>query len=87
MAIIGKQPNGLYCVYGTVTDNIIMFNYTEEELVQEALKEKEKEVREMVAAQIERSEKRYNDILNNLEIHHSKKFAEDWNSEFSKPIQ
>jgi hypothetical protein len=84
--IIGKQPNGLYCVYTTIADEISMYDCTEEELVQNALKEKEKEIREILAAQIStpRSEKKYQKIINYLEIHHSKEEADNWHKVFSQ---
>lgn len=68
-SIIGKQPNGLYCVYSTISDGISMYDCTEEEIVQQRLQDAEIEIRENVKKQIEKSEQKYKTILQNLEIH------------------
>lgn len=81
--IIGKQPNGLFCVYSTILDAMYMWHCTEEDLVQERLKDAEIEIRENVKKQIEKSEEKYKMILQNLEIHESKQDADNWHFEFS----
>lgn len=46
-AFIAKQPNGLYCRYGSVVDNITHHNMTEEDYIElcvERAKEEAKEV-------------------------------------------
>jgi formiminotetrahydrofolate cyclodeaminase len=86
-SIIGKQPNGLYCVYSTISDGISMYDCTEEEIVQQRLQDAEYEIRESVKKQIEKSEKNYKTILENLEIHESKEVAENYHNEFSKEVK
>lgn len=46
---IAKQPNGLYCRYSSIVDNITHYNMTEEdyiELIVERAKEKAREILE-----------------------------------------
>lgn len=33
-AFIAKQPNGLYCLYSTIVDNITHYNMTEEDYIE-----------------------------------------------------
>jgi hypothetical protein len=35
---IVKQPNGLYCIFGTIADNVLMYNLTRKELRDEVVK-------------------------------------------------
>lgn len=41
---IVKQPNGLYCLYSSIIENVICCNMTSEEVVYFLLKEKESDM-------------------------------------------
>lgn len=45
---IAKQPNGLYCRYGTVVDNITHHNLTEEDYIELVVDRAKEEAREIL---------------------------------------
>lgn len=52
-----KQPNGKYCVFSTMCDNIICYNATPEEIIEWWLEEAKEEVVERVNGVVEKIEK------------------------------
>lgn len=44
--IVSKQPNGLYCVFSTIVDDIVTFDLTEEEYIEYRIEKAKKEARE-----------------------------------------
>lgn len=59
---IVKQPNGMYCIFSTVVDSVIVYNATEEQLINYYIEKEKKEITERVAKvikQIEAGEKPY----------------------------
>lgn len=47
-AFIAKQPNGLYCRYGIVVDNITHYNMTEEDYIEFYVERAKEEAREIL---------------------------------------
>ena len=47
-AFIAKQPNGLYCRYGTIVDNITHHNLTEEDYIELCVERAKDEAKEIL---------------------------------------
>lgn len=43
-----RQPNGKYCIFSTVVDNVTMYNLTEDEIIDEFVKEQKINISEQV---------------------------------------
>lgn len=65
-----KQPNGKYCVFSSIVDNIISYDMTEQdvinEFVAEAKEDIEKRVKEIIA-QLNNNEKPYYQFTHSYE--------------------
>ncbi len=82
-----KQPNGLYCIFSSIVDNVTMYDCTEEAIIEEWVAEQRVEITERVKGQIkklEAGEKPYHQftqsyeemLLNIKEVHGKKAFTE-----------
>jgi hypothetical protein len=82
-----KQPNGKYCVFSSVIDNVIHYDMTAEEIIEERIKEYRERITEEVKKEIEKVEARvfkpsryindYADMLNHIKgIYGEKEIAE-----------
>jgi hypothetical protein len=57
-----KQPNGKYCIFSSIIDNITHYNMSVDEIIEEWVKESKKEITERVndiVSKIEKGEKPY----------------------------
>lgn len=51
-----KQPNGKYLVFSSIVDAVILYNYSEEDLVQHYLEVEEEKIRTNISKIIEKIE-------------------------------
>ena len=82
-----KQPNGLYCIYSTVVDNIIYYDITREEWIELRAQEEKERVTENInelCDKIEKGErayyqftKSYEEILLRIKVVHGEKEMTD----------
>ena len=65
-----KQPNGKYCVFSTMYNNIVCYNATPEEIIEWWLEETKEEITERVNSivdKIEKGEKPYRQSIQTYE--------------------
>jgi len=65
-----KQPNGKYCVFSSIVDNVISYDMTEEEIINKFVADEkeniERKVKEIIS-QLNKNEKSYNQFTMNYE--------------------
>ena len=81
-----KQPNGLYCVFSSVVDNVILYNAKPEDILQMWVKDYEEDTRRHLDKIIRKLDeggkpyyqftKTYDDMLDCIETVHSKKMKD-----------
>jgi hypothetical protein len=52
-----KQPNGKYCIYSSIVDDIITFNATVEDIINERIEEAKKDIEKEVKGIVEKLNK------------------------------
>jgi Asp-tRNA(Asn)/Glu-tRNA(Gln) amidotransferase B subunit len=82
-----KQPNGKFLIFSSIVDSVTFYDMTEEEIVQERLKEAETKIRDevkRVVDQLNKGEKpyyqftkTYSQMLNWIKEVHGKKISDD----------
>lgn len=81
-----KQPNGKYCIFSSIVDNVIMCNATEQDIIDFRVKEHTekiaKEIKEIIA-DLDKGKKPYHfaksytEMLETIEDIHGKEEAEN----------
>lgn len=90
-----KQPNGLYCVFSSVVDSVIMHDATPEDIIEEWARESREEIEHKVnqlVAGLNNDElpkhplaMNYNEMLEHISIYNSKKEAKRVKSIIEQP--
>jgi len=91
-----KQPNGKYCVFSSIVDNVISYDMTEEEIINEfvaeAREDMEKRVKDIIA-QLNNNEKpyyqftySYEKMLKTIENIHGKEEADKIRKIIGEPL-
>jgi len=52
-----KQPNGLYCVFSTISDDIIYYNQSPQDLIEKEIKEQTELITKDITETVERLER------------------------------
>jgi hypothetical protein len=65
-----KQPNGKYCIFSSVVDNVILYDMTAEEIIEEWTKEAREDIERKVkdiVSKIDKNEKPYFQFTKNYD--------------------
>ncbi len=77
-----KQPNGLFCVFSSVVDHVILYDATSEDIIEERVKEATENIRKGVlatCAELDAGKKPYHqftmtckEMVRTIKSHHGK---------------
>ncbi len=85
-----KQPNGKYCLFSSIVDNVIAFDCTAQDIIDMRIKEESERIKAKVSGiveALERGEKpyhqytmSYSEMINFIQSMHGKKVREETQS-------